>query len=315
MKKRCIQQYTLTGQFICEYSSLREAAIKMNCPSQAISNVARGIPPNYSIKGYLWVYSESDLKIEDIKKRYDEKKLRKSISSKLAYEKDPTFCQRLGEILKRNWMNPEFRKKISQGQRKTFSTLEFKQKRSKISSEINNRLTVKEKNAEGQRKAWNKPGARLRRGKIHSKFLRRPDVQARRLKTLNENGNVGIRRSKHEIQFEIEMKKIFVKDDVIISPIVTNGWGVDFYIKSIDTYVEFDGVYWHGLCENKIPKKGKQRTAILATKVRDAIKNQWFIENQKILIRISDEEYLKNGISILSEKILNCTINKCIKEN
>lgn len=83
---------------------------------------------------------------------------------------------------------------------------------------------------------------------------------------------------------------------------IKDRWLIDFYIPEIDTYIEFDGVFWHGI--NKTIEelqenidKSKSKTgiwkAILNKKHRDSKENKWFKVCGKKLVRITDEDYLK----------------------
>jgi hypothetical protein len=72
-----------------------------------------------------------------------------------------------------------------------------------------------------------------------------------------------------------------------------NKWDIDFYIKSIDTYVQLDGVYWHGLDRPidviTLFLHPRDKT-IYNTLLRDKEQNKWFEQNDKRLIRFTDKE-------------------------
>ena len=77
---------------------------------------------------------------------------------------------------------------------------------------------------------------------------------------------------------------------------IVNGWSIDFYIKPIDKYVQFDGVYWHGLdCSlDKIKKLEKPRDKrILDTYLLDRRQDSWFEKNDLNLLRITDRQFNK----------------------
>ena len=64
-----------------------------------------------------------------------------------------------------------------------------------------------------------------------------------------------------------------------------NNWQIDFYVPAVDTFVQYDGVYWHGIEERaRVHEHVRQRMAI------DAEQNQWFRKNQKTLIRFNERE-------------------------
>jgi len=67
-----------------------------------------------------------------------------------------------------------------------------------------------------------------------------------------------------------------------------NGWAIDFYIKTIDLYIQLDGVYWHGLdrpIEDIKKFEHKRDSVIYTTYMRDIEQVMWFKENNKRLVR------------------------------
>lgn len=73
---------------------------------------------------------------------------------------------------------------------------------------------------------------------------------------------------------------------------MTRQW-IDFYITSLDLYVQVDGVYWHGLNRDiEIIKKGttSQDIKIYKQILRDEKLNGFMKENKMKLIRITDEQ-------------------------
>ncbi len=73
-----------------------------------------------------------------------------------------------------------------------------------------------------------------------------------------------------------------------------NGWPIDAYVPSIDTYVQFDGVYWHGLDRDieiiKASIKPRDK-AIYQKWLTDRKQCEWFKEHNLKLIRITDIEF------------------------
>ena len=55
---RPIAQYTVTGEFVAEYSSAKEAAEVLNCASITLQNCALGF--SKTAKGYIWKYITKD---------------------------------------------------------------------------------------------------------------------------------------------------------------------------------------------------------------------------------------------------------------
>jgi len=86
-------------------------------------------------------------------------------------------------------------------------------------------------------------------------------------------------------------------------------WCIDMYIPSINTYVQFDGIYWHGLDRDisEIERAAKQRDidkSILEARKRDMRQNEWFLKNGKRLVRITDIDFLKNP-DVCVQKVLD----------
>jgi len=86
-----------------------------------------------------------------------------------------------------------------------------------------------------------------------------------------------------------------------------NGWQIDFYVKTIETYVQFDGLYWHGLNRpiEKIMEFNNPRDIdIYGVFLRDQQQVTWFKENNIKLVRIRDEhgwqEVVKLSIPMIS---------------
>lgn len=82
-----------------------------------------------------------------------------------------------------------------------------------------------------------------------------------------------------------------------------NGWSIDFYIPSIDTYVQFDGVYWHGLDRPiEIIRASKliRDQAIVKKWETDQKQNVWFFANRLRLIRVTDLHFKKEGKQLLA---------------
>lgn len=79
---------------------------------------------------------------------------------------------------------------------------------------------------------------------------------------------------------------------------VSKFWVIDFYIKTIDTYLQFDGVYWHGLDrpidEIRQSDKGRDK-AIYRKWLVDRQQEKWFKDQGKRLVRITDKQFLSNS--------------------
>jgi hypothetical protein len=107
--------------------------------------------------------------------------------------------------------------------------------------------------------------------------------------------------SKIEYDFYEKLCIIYGKEN-IDRQVITNGWAIDFYIKSIDTYIQFDGVYWHGLGIRRMKDIGGRRYKRISRTIEiDSAQNKWFVENGLKLIRITDVQFKKMEFS----KIIN----------
>lgn len=85
--------------------------------------------------------------------------------------------------------------------------------------------------------------------------------------------------------------------------IVANGakdiWFIDFYIKPIETFIQFDGMFWHGLNKafetvDLMTEKSDLIRAVVRTKEKDVRQNEWFTKKNLKLIRITDEQFLEH---------------------
>ena len=127
-------------------------------------------------------------------------------------------------------------------------------------------------------------------------FLEKYGVtQAEFLMTKQNSGRI----SKVELICLALLEKNF---DVVEHQKRTGEWLIDFYIPSIDVYVQIDGTFWHGLdgLYLTLPKSSPRRQKV---EKRIAIDKQ---QNEAIkrLIRISDKDFKKRP-EILLEKIYN----------
>ena len=70
-------------------------------------------------------------------------------------------------------------------------------------------------------------------------------------------------------------------------------WPIDFYVKSIDTWIQIDGEYWHGL-DGKLDEHRQQvsesaRSAMIVRKWEvDQEQKVWFKQRNMKLVRITD---------------------------
>jgi hypothetical protein len=115
-----------------------------------------------------------------------------------------------------------------------------------------------------------------------------PDGIAKRFETWKKNGS--IKRSRPERLMFDALCSIFGKSDVAHSVIV-NGWSIDAHIKSLNTYVQLDGVFWHGLTMDDDARKSYP--SIEKKWARDREQDAWFLEQKIGLVRVLDVEIFR----------------------
>lgn len=119
--------------------------------------------------------------------------------------------------------------------------------------------------------------------------LNTPAAALKRHETMKRNGTY--RTSKAEdacyewlcMQFGEVERQIQIKN---------KRWLIDFYVKSIDTYVQFDGVYWHGLdrsIEEIRESKSPRDVQIHKKWLTDREQDRWFATQGLNLVRINDQ--------------------------
>jgi hypothetical protein len=125
-------------------------------------------------------------------------------------------------------------------------------------------------------------------------FKRKVDWQANATKrhaTMKANNQYS--SSKKEDEFYIFLCNSFGIEAVERRKIIS-GREIDFYIASINTYIQFDGVYWHGLnrsIEQIREFKSPRDKIILGTIERDKKQNETFVQRGLMLVRVTDREF------------------------
>ena len=132
-----------------------------------------------------------------------------------------------------------------------------------------------------------------------------PEACAKRHKNMKERGTYW--KSKPEDMLYGVLCDFFTSLDIERQPYVNNCWPIDFYIKSLDIYIQLDGVYWHGLNRPLDVIKASQTKrdkAILHKYETDLRQNMWFEENNLRLVRITDREFLQEN-NLIFRKLLD----------
>jgi len=134
-----------------------------------------------------------------------------------------------------------------------------------------------------------------------------PQNNVKRHETLKNSGAYLSKSSKEENHFYELLCERFGNDNVIRYALMNERWPIDFYLKSINTYVQYDGAYGHGLDRpyDVISQlKTKRDVAIISQIERDNLQNSWFKENDLLLIRVKgisikklNQDYLNNFFS------------------
>lgn len=102
--------------------------------------------------------------------------------------------------------------------------------------------------------------------------------------------------SKSEDRFYSFLCSIFGESDVE-RQVRVHIWPIDFYIKSIDVFIQFDGVYWHGLDRplSEIKKFRTQTDRIIYKKwLTDHHQNDYFYKQKMRLFRFTDTQFSLN---------------------
>lgn len=124
--------------------------------------------------------------------------------------------------------------------------------------------------------------------------------------TMKKNGTHKRRSSLIEDDFFVNLCKIYGADDIERQKFINHRWHIDFYIRSIDVYVQFDGVYWHGLNRSieEIRKfKYARDVQIYRGLAKTQQQNEWFKSQDLKLVRITDAEYREQGIECLRQHV------------
>jgi len=101
-------------------------------------------------------------------------------------------------------------------------------------------------------------------------------------------------------------------------------WPIDFYIAKYDTYIQIDGIHWHGLDKTedelkKLALSSAHYKSVLRKSQNDRQQNKWFLKHNIKLVRITDEQvynYSQFIADIIYEiKSVNFTPIDCFKKN
>lgn len=119
--------------------------------------------------------------------------------------------------------------------------------------------------------------------------------------------NGTLKTSGPENKFYEWLSTIFSAED-ISRWVFINRWSIDFYVKSISTYIQFDGIFWHGLDRpiEEIKMNGRVIDGQIVKKwTTDRSQDRWFSENNFRLVRVTDAEF-----SSLDKEVLRMRVSK-----
>lgn len=113
----------------------------------------------------------------------------------------------------------------------------------------------------------------------------------KRIETMRKNKTFGTSKPEQVLYRLLTMRYDCVYTQVTnVNP--EKRWVIDFYIKSTDTYIQLDGVYWHGLDRPvaDILKSPNPRNKTIYMKwLSDREQDRWFKEHNMKLLRITDK--------------------------
>lgn len=126
---------------------------------------------------------------------------------------------------------------------------------------------------------------------IAGKLANSPEAHKKRFETLKRTGQLFTSRPEQELLKLLQEK--FGIDDVE-HHVYVDGYRIDFYVKSVETYVQLDGVYWHGLNVPYDELRGTPKEKF----DRDRRCDLHFSQVGKKLVRITDID-VKEGCALV----------------
>jgi hypothetical protein len=121
--------------------------------------------------------------------------------------------------------------------------------------------------------------------------FKRPDVVQKRIKKMVENAQRQSSDGEHTV-YEVLCGAFDVKQHLVIFYRERSFWVVDFLLTKHDVYVQYDGIYWHGLGKDveelkRLSKMGDKSAKMQVAAInRDRYQNRWFAKNGMKLFRI-----------------------------
>lgn len=158
-----------------------------------------------------------------------------------------------------------------------------------------------------------------------SEFIDWGPISKKRHETMKRNGTYG-ETSKPEKLAQMFLAELFGDINIENQKVQNKRWSIDHYVLSLGFFVQTDGVYWHGLDRplNEIKEfKTERDKTIYQHFLNDQKRAKWFLENNKLLVKVTDIEvnsctnkwdYLNILRSKLSENKLTVQASIVIKQ-
>lgn len=124
------------------------------------------------------------------------------------------------------------------------------------------------------------------------------DAKRKHHETMKLRGNYKKRMTRPESIMLRMLREVFEEGDIIFQELLNDTWPIDFYVKSVDSYIQVDGVYWHGLDRSlEIIKEFKTpRDRMIYRKfLTDREQDKWAKEHGINLLRFTDLEIIKDA--------------------
>lgn len=115
--------------------------------------------------------------------------------------------------------------------------------------------------------------------------------------------------SKTELKLLKILEKHFPK---IQNQVPINNWLIDVYVPEHNVFIEFDGIYWHGLNKSDEELKAsetKHSKTILRTKYNDKKKDEYFKNNKMTLIRVPYRQIKDVDVEFLIKTIKEINVS------
>ena len=149
------------------------------------------------------------------------------------------------------------------------------------------------KSSEGTKLAWE---------------LDKENMIRKTVETKRKNGTFKATSKPEEALYQKLLERFDADDIERWVPI--NKWSIDFYIKSVDTYVQLDGVYWHGL-DKSIDFLKENDTQRYKWYLKDRQQDKYFSEHNLKLIRITDKQFEANE-TLIFDMMSNSLLMKLV---